>query len=387
MATRKKEPEEHLTKQTVRDFDDFFVLVPALNERSTIKSTIQLLLEDLKALPVKTTLVVIDDASDDGTGDILRSLNYRDLKIISRHLPDARKGKGLALDSALVWINLLNLSPNRTIVGVIDADSSPNPTVLKDIYHGFTHSHYDLVQTGIQIVHQKTFLLKMQSFEFQCANYLAQVIRTDWGSGIASGNGQFMTLKMTNEVQWGTSLLEDLQFSLKGLFKGYRGLFLSKTFMPQQGLTSYKALVRQRTRWSQGGFECLFQYGRKIWKSHNIPSILKTDLLVFMLIPFLALFISAESFLATATMLVLIFIHPGTTISVVLVLVVTSALITALMLKNAEKLQDKPIYNKKEELAITFGNLIYIWVLTPVLYLAFVWMLVGRNNWTKTAHD
>ncbi len=49
----------------------------------------------------------------------------------------------------------------------------------------------------------------------------------DWGSALASGNGQFMTLEMARSIRWSDALLDDLEFSLKGLLKGYYGGFFT----------------------------------------------------------------------------------------------------------------------------------------------------------------
>ncbi len=98
----------------------------------------------------------------------------------------------------------------------------------------------------------------MQKFEFEIINLLSQIIRNDWGSALASGNGQFMTLKMTSEIRWRGTLLDDLDFSINGLLKGYYGGFLPQTLVPQEGVLSYHKLIRQRVRWCQGGMQCFF---------------------------------------------------------------------------------------------------------------------------------
>lgn len=72
---------------------DISILVPALNEESTISE----LLERLLALPVSKEIIVIDDGSDDRTGEILDG--YRDrVKILTN---PHRSGKGSAIRQAL----------------------------------------------------------------------------------------------------------------------------------------------------------------------------------------------------------------------------------------------------------------------------------------------
>jgi dolichol-phosphate mannosyltransferase len=72
---------------------DVSILVPALNEESTISQ----LLERLIALPVSKEIIVIDDGSDDGTGAILKQ--YQDRVTVLTN--PSRTGKGSAIRQAL----------------------------------------------------------------------------------------------------------------------------------------------------------------------------------------------------------------------------------------------------------------------------------------------
>lgn len=126
-ALRDKHDIQHYTNDPIRSFDHLFIFVPALNEVNTIVKTVNVLLDSLNSLPIKTTLVVIDDASNDGTTQKLKLLsNLSGLKVIFRQFPNAQQGKGMALNSALEWVETRSMAPQRTIIGVIDSDSQPN---------------------------------------------------------------------------------------------------------------------------------------------------------------------------------------------------------------------------------------------------------------------
>ncbi|MCA6742575.1 glycosyltransferase [Enterococcus durans] len=152
LALRHKRSKEHYVKEVLRSFDKMFVLVPTLNEKETIGAMIENLVEISNKLKneIPITLVVINDASTDGTAEVLANYQgYPNLKVITRELPDAQEGKGAALNVGLDWIETLGLDENKIIVGVIDSDSTPDILLFSNVYQAFIHSNYDLIQTGV----------------------------------------------------------------------------------------------------------------------------------------------------------------------------------------------------------------------------------------------
>ena len=67
------------------------VLMPCLNEAEVIAASVQRLLDiNDPGLHV----MVVDDGSDDGTGDVVESIRDPRAEVLRRVLPNARKGKG-----------------------------------------------------------------------------------------------------------------------------------------------------------------------------------------------------------------------------------------------------------------------------------------------------
>ena len=91
------------------------VLIPVYNERATI----ELLLEDVHATPIRKEIIVVDDCSTDGT-DLLLDRLKRDGKIDVLFRQPVNRGKGAAIRKAL------ELS-SGDIVLVQDADLEYDP--------------------------------------------------------------------------------------------------------------------------------------------------------------------------------------------------------------------------------------------------------------------
>ncbi|HDI82807.1 MAG TPA: polyprenol monophosphomannose synthase [candidate division WOR-3 bacterium] len=110
------------------------VIIPTYNERENIESIIREVLK--QNIPVD--VLVVDDNSPDGTGDIVRRLQKRDGRI---HLIE-RSGK-LGLGTAYIEGFKWAIKSGYDFVFEMDADFSHNPNDLPRVYHAL--NDFDLV--------------------------------------------------------------------------------------------------------------------------------------------------------------------------------------------------------------------------------------------------
>ena len=237
---------------------EWVFLVPALDEEVTIADSVARLI----AIPVKQRrILVIDDGSEDRTSDILAEIQHPDLVVLHRDLPEARQGKAAALNHAYRYLSDRS-DRDRTIVVVVDADGR-----LDGAAPGFAASHFvdprvGGVQSLVRIYNRGRLLTWLQDLEFSVYGYLFQAGRSDWGTAGMGGCGQFNRLSALDQLAddegpWRHRLTEDQDLGLRLIAAGWLGRQDLRATIDQQGLPHVRALLRQRTRWSQGNLQAM----------------------------------------------------------------------------------------------------------------------------------
>ncbi|MFD1672979.1 glycosyltransferase [Agrilactobacillus yilanensis] len=279
----------HLSKHyDIKQPHQLFLFVPALNEQAVIVDTITSELKQLRLLPtsIAPCFVIIDDASNDGTTEILQQLSDPLLYVIHRKKPQAQTGKGDALNDAFQRVQQTFKPDQQAIYGVLDADAFMAATDLENVIYCFENRDVQLIQTNIGMSnYNDNWITRGQDFEFFANNALIQSIRNITHTAIASGNGQFMTQSYLDAVTWGNSLLEDCEFTIRGFLKGYQTYFLRSAIVYQQAIDELRPLMTQRTRWCQGSLQCIPRYLGALIFSKKMMLIQKLDIILFLLVP------------------------------------------------------------------------------------------------------
>lgn len=282
-----------------RDWDAFtgvprtvIFLMPCLNEETVIARSLERLLTDNPVGDRRPSVhvVVIDDGSDDGTADVVRSFDDSRLHLHQRVLPNARKGKGEALNDAFSRIVagefVSDLDPEQTIIAVVDADGRLDPETLDYVLPSFDDPKLAGTQIGVRINNRTSNLLaRMQDMEFVIYTEVYQRGRSQLGSVGLGGNGQFVRLSALQglgDKPWSKSLTEDLDLGIRLQLLGYDLAFCPKVAVHQQGLVSLKRWLRQRARWFQG----FLQAWSQIWDVlTRLSGTRRVDLLVLLMLP------------------------------------------------------------------------------------------------------
>ncbi len=231
-----------------------YFLVPALNEAEVIGRTVSCLIGSQKA-----HVVVIDDGSDDGTGALASAAGRGEITVIRRELPEARQGKGAALNAGYAFVSTdvwrRGLDPESVIVCVMDADGRLSDGALSEVLGCFDDPVVGAVQLSVRIRNRDTFLTAYQDYLFWSMAAMSQFGRMATGTVSLGGNGQFSRLTALRGLgpePWSESLTEDLDLGIRLALDGWVSTSAPGAAVDQQAVATLDRLVRQRRRWYQG---------------------------------------------------------------------------------------------------------------------------------------
>ncbi len=289
------------------DSDDFrwHFIIPCLNEEAVIDSTVRRLIADFP----EAYVWCVDDGSTDATPELLAALAARckRVQVVTRRLPDARQGKGPALNAGWQALNGCRpayVDPAEVIVGVVDADGQLDTRCLETIAGPafFGDPGVGAVQIQVRVLDlparaRRRFarlLVRLQDVEFTVVIAAMQTLRRHVGSVGLGGNGQFTRLSALNTIAerhgtpWHGALLEDFELGLHVLLVGNRTEYCHDTWVSQEGLPTLRTLIRQRSRWAQGAMQCT-RYLRPVLRSPGITNFGAAEISYFLLLPWMQL--------------------------------------------------------------------------------------------------
>ncbi|MER5882232.1 glycosyltransferase family 2 protein [Streptomyces sp. NPDC001941] len=385
--------------------------VPCRDEETVVGTTV----DQLRADFPEAHVWVIDDDSEDRTGALVaaRAEHDRRVHLVSRRRPDARVGKGAALNAAYAELDEYlpaGTDRSRVVVCVVDADGRLAPDALRLVggAHGFGDPEIGGVQVSVRMRNVEDpeplpergrvrnafarLLIRAQDMEFAVANAGMQMLRIRTGSVGLGGNGQFTRLSALDAVAaheqrpWQRdALLEDYELGLNITLRGHRITHLTDTFVTQEGLPHLRRFLTQRTRWAQGNLQCM-RYGARIAGSRQYKGKGVLETLYTFFQPFthlaallLTVVITAGLLLDGASLL------PG---SWPLALLFAAGTIVPFTLWG-------PAYRRafapdaSRLTGVLWGLVLWLYAyhLFVVSARAFVRLLRGRNGWAKTRRN
>ena len=227
-------------KSTIQFSPSISVIVPVYNNESTIKKCIQSILNsdyDIKEV------IVVDDGSTDDTKEILDSLT----SITVYHI--LHSGKAAALNYGIEHAS--------TDIVTVDADTIVEKDTIEKLVRNL--KVYDAVAGNLQVLNRKGFLGRTQTVEHVRAAMFKKVAQYFDDIDIVPGPIGAFRKKIFSQVQYGTSMVEDMELTQKLREKnftiGYEQEARAYTEMPQ----TWTSFLEQRFRWAQGNLELVLK--------------------------------------------------------------------------------------------------------------------------------
>ena len=280
------------------------VLIPAHNEEKVIGRTLDAMLA-LEYPPECLTVLVINDGSSDATGQIVEDYARRDPRVKLFTIPpgEGGRGKSRALNLALRQVQ-------TEVVAIYDADNTPDRKSLR-----YLVSHL-VIEQGLGAVLGKFRTVNKN------VNLLTRFINIEtlsFQSMLQAGRWQMhniATLPGTNFVMWTDlirtlggwdelALTEDSELSIRIIEQGYKIKFVPYAITYEQEPQTWRAWLRQRTRWVRGNNYVLGKFFHEIpkFKSKRLAfDVLYTLLLYYVF--FVAIVISDLLFVLGAVNLI-----------------------------------------------------------------------------------
>lgn len=389
-------------------------LIPCRDEESVIAETVSAARTSFPTAHIW----VIDDASEDSTAAIVTDIMDVDDRthLISRVLPEARTGKGKALNAAYLSVSeYVGADPAdraRAVIGVLDADGflSDNALAVLSGPAGFGDDTLGAAQLEVWMKNRGDkqprpgrgrylnllgrFLIRMQDIEFRTSNSAMQQLRVTTGTVGMGGNGQFTRLTVLDALTddhgepWGNKLSEDYELGLNILTRGFRNGYFPQAHVSQEALPYFRRLLTQRTRWGQGIMEC----------ASNLPALRKSRVLKFpgfveihyfmsqpwlmmlnlLLIPIVTAVAIAQGFFG--------FVSDAATWIIVLTGLVFVVLPYALWGPLYRRWGPEPI-SRASSVLLGLGYLVYVYFTYFYYPRAIARMVTGRNSWAKTKRN
>ena len=273
----------------------------------------------------------------------------------------------------------------------MDADGRLDPHAIGEVRKAFAPQEVGAVQMGVRINNRfGSLLARMQDMEFVIFTEVFQRGRRRVRSVGMGGNAQFVRLSALDALgprPWTRSLTEDFDLGIRLNATSWTNEFWPAASVHQQGVTSMRRLMRQRTRWFQGNLQALHLLRSVAREQRGLG---RADTLWQVLTPYLLL---------TGSLLTLSFLITMVTAGVAAVLRWEQSwmwLVGAYVIAFGPALIYAWIYwriERREGLnlikAVGYAHLFVLYGLLPSLYgwRALARELTGRTGWAKTARE
>jgi cellulose synthase/poly-beta-1,6-N-acetylglucosamine synthase-like glycosyltransferase len=243
------------TEKTHPAVKSFAVIVAAHNEEKVIGALIENLLQ-LKYPKELYDIFVICDNCTDRTAEIVRSYG---VNACVRHDPN-RRGKGYAIEWMLK--QLWKMPRSYDAVVMFDADNLVSSDFLMHMNNDLCNGR-KVIQAYLDTKNPNdSWVTASYAISYYFSNRFWQLSRRNLNlANYLGGTGMCFETGLLKQIGWGaTSLVEDLEFSMRCVKLGVKPVINYQAKVFDEKPITFKASARQRLRWMQGHFDVARRY-------------------------------------------------------------------------------------------------------------------------------
>jgi cellulose synthase/poly-beta-1,6-N-acetylglucosamine synthase-like glycosyltransferase/peptidoglycan/xylan/chitin deacetylase (PgdA/CDA1 family) len=292
------------SRPSVRFQPSVAVIVPAYNEAVGIERTVRSLIgTDYPHLEV----IVVDDGSTDGTGELVEALGLPDVRLIRR----ANGGKAAALSTGV-------LATEAEIVVMVDGDTVFEPDTIANLVQPLADPTVGAVSGNTKVGNRSGLLGRWQHIEyvmgFNLDRRMYEVLQCTPTVPGAIGAFRRSVLIEVGGVSSDT-LAEDTDLTLSVGRRGHRVLYTEYARAWTEAPSTFGGLWRQRYRWSFGTMQAVWKHrGAMVSRDRNdrriglraLPYMISFQILLPLVAPMIDLF-ALYGLIFNETLLVLAF--------------------------------------------------------------------------------
>jgi cellulose synthase/poly-beta-1,6-N-acetylglucosamine synthase-like glycosyltransferase/peptidoglycan/xylan/chitin deacetylase (PgdA/CDA1 family) len=229
------------------------VIVPAYNERATIAATVRSLASGTHPY---VDVLVVDDESDDGTGDEVERLNLPNVRVV--RVPAG--GKAAALNAGVGLAR-------HDIMVMVDADTVVEPDAIHRLVQPFADPQVGAVAGNVKVGNRRRLLGRWQHIEYVIGFNLDRRLydTLDCMPTVPGALGAFRreAVQQAGGLSRAT-LAEDTDLTMAIQRTGWKVVYEESAIARTEAPSSLAQLWRQRYRWSYGTMQAMWRHRRSL---------------------------------------------------------------------------------------------------------------------------
>jgi cellulose synthase/poly-beta-1,6-N-acetylglucosamine synthase-like glycosyltransferase/peptidoglycan/xylan/chitin deacetylase (PgdA/CDA1 family) len=278
------------------------IVVPAYNEAAVIEQSVRSLAAS--EYP-EFEVIVVDDGSTDGTGEIVRGLGLERVRVLA----EANQGKPAALNAGIA-------AARHDVIVSVDADTAFRPGTLHRLVRPLGDERVGAVAGNTKVANRGGMLGRWQHVDyvmgFNLDRRLYDVLQCM--PTVPGAIGAFRRRALDEVGRFsGATLAEDTDITIALGRAGWRVVYAEDALAFTEAPSTLSALWRQRYRWSYGTMQAVWKHRRALREQSGETRIGRFGipyLLLFqVLLPLLAPLIDAF------TIYGVVFLDPVTTLA------------------------------------------------------------------------